>query len=129
MNTYYFNVGLYWNSIGTITIEANSLEEAREIARNIIAAQITFQGLSDEPRHHHDIPTRFPITASNHMKTLLENFINGNLTDARTQAKKYSSNVLFRYFHLENGYTIIKAHLLAKYLKTGKGFQDVCNCK
>jgi hypothetical protein len=62
------------------------------------------------------------------MKSLIENYINGNLSDARKQAKKYSQSKI-REALLEYGFSELKAALVAAWLKTGAGFQAAAFAK
>ncbi len=50
------------------------------------------------------------------METVIDNLINGNLTDAKKGAKKYSLKNLYQYL-LELGWTRAKASAAAQYLK------------
>jgi len=60
------------------------------------------------------------------LNTMIDNFINGNLTTARKQAKRF--NLAFiRTGFIEIGYSFEKAQLTAEYLKTGEGFQAACD--
>lgn len=60
------------------------------------------------------------------MNTMIENFINGNLTDAKRQAKRFSYAAI-RAALEDMGYSVRKAALTADYLKTGEGFQSACD--
>lgn len=61
------------------------------------------------------------------MQTMLENFINGNLTDAKRQAKRFSHSAIRNALMDDYGYSANKAALTADYLKTGTGFQSACD--
>ena len=61
------------------------------------------------------------------MNTLIENYINGNLTTARKQAKRYSQSAIRHALQDEYGYSPIKAALTAAWLKTGEGWQEACD--
>jgi hypothetical protein len=61
------------------------------------------------------------------MNSLIENFINGNITTARKQAKRYSQNAIRHALQDECGYSPLKASLTALFLKTGEGWQDACD--
>lgn len=63
------------------------------------------------------------------MKALIETFINGNLTDARTKARRHSARKLREAFMEHAGYSFKKAQLAAEYLKTGTGFQEYCDAE
>lgn len=51
------------------------------------------------------------------MKTLIENFINGNLKDAKLQAKRYSLRKISDSLQADYGYSEHKAIMTAYYLK------------
>jgi len=57
------------------------------------------------------------------MKEMIDNLINGNLSDAKRQAKGKSIAQIFRYLKLDCGWSNKRAVAAANYLKTGKGFQ------
>ncbi len=59
--------------------------------------------------------------------TTIRNLINGNLTDAKRQAKKYSSWKLLNIAQ-EMGYSVAQAVAIAGYLKGVISFQDYCDC-
>jgi hypothetical protein len=61
------------------------------------------------------------------MKSLIENFINGNITDARRSSKRFSCEAIASALVDFCGYSIKKATLSARYLKTGDGFQAACD--
>lgn len=63
------------------------------------------------------------------MKTILDNLINGNLTEARkgAQGKHISRPQIARCLVAWYGYSVRKAQLAANYLKTGSGFQAYCD--
>ncbi len=61
------------------------------------------------------------------MKSLCENFHNGNLSDARRQAKRFSARAIREGMEEHLGYTFKKATLSADYLKTGEGWQECCD--
>lgn len=63
------------------------------------------------------------------MKTLLENFINGNLTTARKQAKRFSHVAIRTALVEDYGFSLNKAALTADYLKTGTGLQAACDAE
>lgn len=62
------------------------------------------------------------------MKTLIQTFFNGNLCDARKLAKKYSKPAICRALEEMAGHSLDKAILGATYLKTGKFWQEYCDC-
>ncbi len=60
------------------------------------------------------------------METMIENYVNGNLKDARRQSRKFSQ-LAIKDALLEHGYSKEKAYAVALYLKTGHGYQESCN--
>lgn len=60
------------------------------------------------------------------MKQLIENYINGNLSEARKRARRYSVGKI-RLALIEHGYSFKKATLTAEFLKTGEGWQAACD--
>ena len=62
------------------------------------------------------------------MQNMIENLINGNLTDARRQAKRHRRVKIYAYL-LEMGWSNSRALLAANYLKTGAGWQAYCDAK
>jgi len=62
------------------------------------------------------------------MKTMIENLINGNLTDAKQQAKKYRRSKIYAYL-MAQGWSHTRAILAANYLKTGEGFQAYADAR
>ena len=63
------------------------------------------------------------------MNTLLENYMNGNLRDARRQAKRHSHRAIRDALQELLGYSERKAALTADWLKTGENFQEACDAK
>lgn len=63
------------------------------------------------------------------MKTLISNFENGNLTEARKSAKRFSHKAIRAALQYLLGYSLNKAALTADWLKTGKGFQAACDAE
>lgn len=61
------------------------------------------------------------------MKTLLDNLINGNLTDAKAQAKRYDLFAIARNAVEYLGYSRNKAIMAAAYLKGRCTFQAYCD--
>jgi len=61
------------------------------------------------------------------MKTLIENYINGNISTARKQAKRFSGLKIQEALIEDYGYSQKKAFLTAKHLKTGEGWQAACD--
>ena len=62
------------------------------------------------------------------MNSLVQNFINGNLADARKQARRFGHTAI-RLAFMDIGYSFQKAALTADYLKTGEGFQAACDAE
>jgi hypothetical protein len=60
------------------------------------------------------------------LQNTIENFINGNLTDAKKKAKRFSIRKLFDCAHDDFGYSENKARLIAFYLKGEATFEEVC---
>ena len=58
---------------------------------------------------------------------MLENYINGNLTDARTQAERFSKRRIAVELIEVYQFGINKAWRVAHFLKTGEGWQEACN--
>jgi len=54
------------------------------------------------------------------MKTLIENYINGNLTTAKKQAKRHSWGAIYKFLHDECFWSERESRAVADYLK-GKG--------
>lgn len=69
-----------------------------------------------------------PVSGTNNMKTMIENYINGNLSTARKQAKRFSHKAI-REALMDYGYSTNKATLTADWLKTGEGFQAACDAE
>lgn len=61
------------------------------------------------------------------MHSLIENLINGNLSDARKQAKRHSQNAIRHALQDDYGWSPIKSALAALWLKTGAGYQEYCD--
>jgi hypothetical protein len=61
------------------------------------------------------------------MKSLLNNYQNGNLADARRQARHFSHAAIRAALQESLGYSAEKAALTADFLKTGAGFQAACD--
>lgn len=61
------------------------------------------------------------------MKRILENLINGNLADAKKQARHFSAFTLRGYFEDEGGMSRDRAALAADYLKGCGTFQAYCD--
>lgn len=63
------------------------------------------------------------------MKTMIENLINGNLTDARKQARNKSESAIRKFLVVDSGWSESKAAFAAHYLKTGRGWQAYCDAE
>ena len=61
------------------------------------------------------------------MKSLIENYMNGNLSECRRQAKRHSRASIENALVEMLGYTNEKAYLTALWMKTGEGFQAACD--
>jgi hypothetical protein len=62
------------------------------------------------------------------MIRLIENYINGNLADAKRQAKRYSVTGI-RKGLLDYGYTLGAAVIVADYLKGHATFEEACRAE
>ena len=63
------------------------------------------------------------------MKTLIENYINGNITTARKQAKRHGLGTIRRALEEDFGFSALKSALVAIFLKTGEGWQASCDAE
>jgi len=63
------------------------------------------------------------------METLINNFINGNLTKAQQQAKHFKLADIRETLIDNYGYSFKKATLTAEYLKNRSGFQVACDAE
>lgn len=61
------------------------------------------------------------------MDTMLVNFMNGNLTTARRQAKKFSPWRIVACLRLDYGYSAKKALLAAQFLKGADCWHAACD--
>lgn len=61
------------------------------------------------------------------MKSLIGNYVNGNLSECRRQAKRHPLASIARALVEMLGYTNEKASLAALWMKTGEGFQAACD--
>lgn len=59
---------------------------------------------------------------------MIENLINGNLTDAKRQAKRYSEGTI-RFALIEHGFSVVRATLAAAYLKGSDCWQAYCDAE
>lgn len=67
--------------------------------------------------------------ASIKMNNLISNLINGNLQDAKRQARRYSMETIIEVMRADHGWTWEKAFCAARWLKTGSGWQDYCDAE
>lgn len=61
------------------------------------------------------------------MQSMIDNLINGNLSDARRQAKRFSRDKIAEYMITRLGWSVEKAFHATVYLKTGVNFQAYCD--
>lgn len=62
------------------------------------------------------------------MKTMIDNLINGNLADAKQQAKRYRRSKIYGYL-MDQGWNHSRAVTATNYLKTGEGFQAYADAR
>jgi hypothetical protein len=60
------------------------------------------------------------------MKSMINNLINGNLKDAKKQAKRFRQADIMQYC-LDNGYSFEKSVAMAMYLKNQIDNQQYCD--
>jgi hypothetical protein len=60
---------------------------------------------------------------------MLDNFLNGNLTIARKQAKRFSFVSIWNTLMFDYGYSLPKALLTAKWLKGDDCWQAACDAE
>lgn len=60
---------------------------------------------------------------------MISNLINGNLTDAKRQAKRFSELAISVHLTHSHGWSDERALAAAHYLKTGEGFQAYSDAK
>ena len=63
------------------------------------------------------------------MITLIDNYYNGNLADARKQAKRFSVKKIRAALIERLAYSFKKATLAAEWLKTGEQWQEACDAE
>jgi hypothetical protein len=63
------------------------------------------------------------------MSQVIDDFINGNLTDAKRRAAKVSAISLIRNMQNDYGYSAEKAIAVAAYLKGEGSFQAACDAE
>ncbi len=61
------------------------------------------------------------------MEAMILNLLNGNLSDAKRQAKKFSWNKIYHYCWTRLEWSQTKSTCATYYLKTGKSFQAYCD--
>jgi hypothetical protein len=61
------------------------------------------------------------------MNSMIENFINGNLTDAKKQAKRFNLFRIVETLREEFGFSAHKSLKTAEYLKGYGSFQAACD--
>lgn len=66
-------------------------------------------------------------TNEQEMSALANNLINGNLSDAKEQAKSKNGTAISHYLRDCFGFSPKRAELASHYLKTGKGYQAYCD--
>ncbi len=62
------------------------------------------------------------------MQAMFNNYINGNLTDAKKQARRFSFDRI-RLFLIDSGYSENRAAAVAGYLKGLVPFQTACDAE
>lgn len=63
------------------------------------------------------------------MRNMIENYINGNLTDAKRLAKRHSWAAIFAELRESWGYTEDMARTTADYLKGKGSYQAACDAQ
>lgn len=63
------------------------------------------------------------------MESMINNLINGNIKEARSQARSKSGLAIMRVLRDDYGWTQDKAEKAALFLKTGEGFQAYCDAE
>ena len=58
---------------------------------------------------------------------MIVNYINGNISTARRQAKRFTMSAISDELQTGWGFEPRKAWLVANYLKTGEGWQEACD--
>lgn len=61
------------------------------------------------------------------MQEMLNNFINGNLKEAREQARRFNLISIAMSLEEQCGYSKLKAGRVSVWLKTGRGWQEACD--
>jgi hypothetical protein len=60
------------------------------------------------------------------MKKMIENYINGNLKDAKKQAERFTQQAIYRYLRNVLGWTENKSDLTAAWLKGADCWDALC---
>lgn len=63
------------------------------------------------------------------MENMVSNLINGNLADARKQARRHRQSTIKDWLEYHAGWSTEKAFRAARFLKTGEGWQAYCDAK
>ena len=63
------------------------------------------------------------------MNTTLNNYINGNIKDARRRARRFTQFDIAKALCSGYGYSMEKALLTALHIKTGQAWQKACDAK
>jgi hypothetical protein len=63
------------------------------------------------------------------LESLANNLVNGNLSDARNQAKRFNYMKIIDFLQEYLGYSADKAHKAACYLKSGNNYQAYCDAE
>jgi hypothetical protein len=78
-------------------------------------------------KHYQPIVFNFNQPGEQDMNALINNFINGNLKDAKRQARNYTLTALAQAFRDRAGYSFEKAQRTANYLKNIGSYQAACD--
>jgi uncharacterized protein (UPF0297 family) len=60
------------------------------------------------------------------MENMINNLINGNISDAKKQAKRHTLTAIYNYL-IETGYDEQRAMVTASFLKNETDFQTYCD--
>jgi hypothetical protein len=66
-------------------------------------------------------------TQSPALASVFDNLENGNLADAKRQAKRFSFHALYEFAIYQTGFGTVRAHRAAAYLKGMIDFNTYCN--
>lgn len=61
------------------------------------------------------------------MDSMIENYLNGNIKEARKTAKHFSQYRIYRYLREDFGFSDSRALAIAAFLKTGDFWQESCD--